>query len=58
MAKRANNNLQNITQKNKDRVARTQLKTVVHSGATEGSTFSAPLVSRIQTAEQYSSHVL
>jgi len=34
--KRTNNNLQNITQKTKDRATQTSLKTGVNSGAPEG----------------------
>ena len=37
--RRPNNNLQNTTQKTKDRVTRTPLKTGVNSGAPEGSQF-------------------
>ena len=34
--KKNNNDLQNITQKSKDRVTRTTLKSVVNSGVPEG----------------------
>ena len=39
MAKGTDNDLQNITQKNKVRVTRTPLKTGVKSGAPEGKQF-------------------
>ena len=49
MAKRirTNNDLQSTTQKTKDRVTRTPLKTVVNSGGPEGSVVPAPHVAPV-----------
>jgi hypothetical protein len=47
MDQRTNNDLQNITQKTKDRVTRTLLKPEVNSGFAEGSTVPAPHVTLV-----------
>jgi hypothetical protein len=44
---RTNNDLQNITQKTKDRVTQTPLKHGVNSGAPEGLAVPAPLVTPV-----------
>ena len=45
--KRTNNDLQNITQKSKDRAPQTPVKTEVNSGAPEGLAVPAPYVTYI-----------
>ena len=45
--KMTNNDLQNITHKTRDRVTQTPLKTGVNSGAPEGSTVPAPLMTPV-----------
>jgi len=45
--KKTNNDLQSTTQKTKDRVTRTPIKTGVNSGAPEGGVVRAPLVAPV-----------